>query len=259
MTILLHGPDDYRRLERQRYHADRFTAQYGMMGYQSFDATDEADLRAFAESLRATSLFSPRRLVVLTNALEAPNALLKEAIARTAENKTQHCVLSDPAKTITKAQTFLAKEPIKAESFEHLEGAAWKKFVEATATKEGIRLSADLVTRLASIYSGNTWGLVTEIQTLALYTKPSADVHTAAPVELQGNLWTQLGSLRTPSRPKRVASLERMMAAGEPAPKLFALLSYQSKIMLPEAAALDRKIKGGKLDYDDALLALVIS
>jgi len=259
MLILLHGPDDYRRTERQRYHADRFIAQYGAMGCQSFDAADETDLRAFAEALRATSLFSPRKLVILTNALETPNTLLKEAISRTAESKTQHCVLSDPAKAITKAQAFLVKPPIKVETFESLEGMAWKKFIEATAEKAGIKLPAELVARLASVYSGNTWGLVTEIQTLALYAKPNKDLHTAAPVELQGNLWQQLGSLRVPSRSKRLAGLERMIAAGEPAPKLFALLSYQSKVMLPEAAALDRKIKGGKLDYDDALLALVIS
>jgi DNA polymerase III delta subunit len=259
MTILLHGPDDYRRVLRQQALAAQFAEKYGEIGQQSFDASDEDELRAFSEALRATSLFSPRRFVLLTNALEAPNAILKDALARTADSKTLHCVLSDPAKTITKAQAFLTKPPIKIEPFQYLEGAAWLKFIATIAEREGVTLSKDLTSKLADIYSGNTWGLVTEIQTLALYTKPNKDTHTSQPVTLQGSLWAQLGGLRSPSRPHRLAQLERMIAAGEPAPKLFALLSYQSKIILPEAAALDRRIKGGKLDYDDALLALVIS
>ncbi len=259
MTILLHGPDDYRRIERQQALVAQFAEKYGAIGQQSFDATDEDELRAFSEALRTTSLFSPRKFILLTNALEASNPVLKDAIARTAESKTLHCVFSDPAKTITKAQVFLTKPPIKLEPFPYLGGAAWAKFIAGIAEREGVTLSKELTNKLADIYDGNTWGLVTEIQTLALYAKPNKDTHTSQPMTLQGSLWAQLGGLRSPSRPHRLAQLERMIAAGEPAPKLFALLSYQSKIMLPEAAALDRRIKGGKLDYDDALLALVIS
>jgi DNA polymerase III delta subunit len=259
MLFILHGPDDYRRTARQRVLIDQFTGKYGAMGLQRFDATDEDDLRGFRGALNVASLFSPRRMLTLANALEAPNALLKEVIARAAESKTFHVLLNDPGKTITKAQAFLAKPPVTVEAFPYLEGAAWKKFVDKTAEQEGIVLPKELAARLADTYEADTWGLVTEVQTLALYVKPANDLHTAAPLELTGNFWEQMGALRNPVRAKRLAQLERMLAIGEPEPKLFAMLSYQSKTMLPEAAALDRKIKIGKLDYDDALLALVIA
>ena len=62
-----------------------------------------------------------------------------------------------------------------------------------------------------------------------------------------------LGDLRG-----RLTALERMFAENEPPAKVFNIIAYQLPGRLEEMAAYDLAVKSGKMDYEEALLDLVL-
>ena len=56
----------------------------------------------------------------------------------------------------------------------------------------------------------------------------------------------------------RLTALETLLAMNDPAAKLFNILASQWKEKIPQFAKYDLAIKSGKLEYEEALVDLVI-
>lgn len=261
MTIFLHGPDSYRRTQRLHIALDQFTTKYPGLGVRRFDA--EFDTDAFAltrDALASASLFSPRTLVVLTDALRLAPTELQQLIRLTVESQTQHLVLLTDVEKLTKPYASLVVPPVQIEVFPILSGAAWNDFVVRCLHKASLTLPSVERQQLSTLFLGDTWGLVREIDVLVAM--PAALRHerlqeSRRDQETFSVSWQQLRLLVTGTPPQRLSLLARIEASGDAAAKTFAMAGYSASA--PVAARGDHDVKTGALDYEEALLGLVVA
>ena len=76
--------------------------------------------------------------------------------------------------------------------------------------------------------------------------------------EIARAYWPLLMGVRSFDLRNRLMALETLFASGDPPPKIFNILASQWREKTHQMAEYDFAVKSGKLEYDDALLALVL-
>jgi DNA polymerase III delta subunit len=258
MIILLYGPDDYRREQKKRELVAEFEKKHAGTSVGRFDLLDEGELEQLETFLRNQSIFEPDKLAVVTHAFEVSGKQLTAVLAPAAK-QPKTTVLVTEGKKPTKEFDFLAKKPALVQEFKFLEGPAWRAFVKRTAKEVGAAIDDDATTLFAAVYEKDTWRLVTELQKSACSGKPlyRRDLgHLEA--ELAPDFWELLYRLKSTRLSDRLAALEECFAMNEPAAKIFNIIAYQWPEKLQAIAEYDRLIKSGKVEYEEALLGLVL-
>jgi DNA polymerase III delta subunit len=260
MIIFLYGPDSFRKLAAKRAYIEKSVKKYPAIAVEHFDCGENGDAVRFEDFAKATSLFSPVTLAVASGALSAEGKELKNTLKNLAASKTSHAILVEDSKP-AKAFSFLLEKPVVAESFEFLKGAAWQRFVKEQADTLGVSLTPDTLAFLARNYEGNTWRCMTELEKLSLYGRKAISMSDVQKFHFEAtvNFWEMVNGLKNPDRPRRLVALEKTFLQNEPPAKAFNILSSMWKEKAPQAAQLDFLIKSGKLDYEDALLALAVA
>lgn len=273
MIIFLYGLDDYRREQRKKFYIEEFKKKYSGLSVGYFDLADGSaslvagsaldDLRAF---LRGQSLFEKKKLAVIYGLFAADEEAAKKVLGSPRENGT--VVLFSEAKKPPKALAFLLAKPTRrgsgqataVEEFEYLEGAGWTAFIKKEAMTRGVALSPEAVEFLADIYIKNAWGLITELDKLSNLGKADisrADLE-ALGLETMPNYWTMINSAKSHNLNTRLWALEKLFAQKEPPAKLFNILASLWKEKTPQMAEQDFMVKSGKLEYEEALVGLVL-
>lgn len=260
MTIFLHGGDGYRRTQRLRILLDQFLRKYPGVGVRRLDTELDEDAAGKAgEVLGSASLFSPRVLLVLNDALDLPMADLAPLIERTSSSDKLHLILVASADKVAKAYSRLQEDDIKQEHFPTLTGSDWARFVAREARARNLSLGADAVRQLAYAFPGDGWGVATELDVLAAMPEDSRPerIRTASRSALSGTPgWGELRKLGTGRPASRLATLVRIERGGDPAAKTFAMAAYSANPRT--AAAGDIAVKTGGWDHEEALLALAL-
>lgn len=260
MTIFLHGADGYRRTQRLQHLLAQFLAKYPGVGVRRVDASlDEDPAEKVAGILGSASLFSPRTLAVLDDALALTPAQLKPLVAKTAGSETLHLILVADADKVAKTYARLTEPDVKQEAFPVQAGADWATFVAREAKARGLELAKQELREIAYAFPGDAWAAATELDVLAAMPpemRPSRIAETARTVPAGSPGWGELRKLGQGSPVQRLLALARLEASGDPAPKLFAMAAYTAD---PRAAAAgDAAIKTGGWDHEEALLALAV-
>ena len=280
MIIFLYGPDDYRRTQKKLEIVAEFEKKHSALGIGSFDLTTPDALGDLTEFLRSQSIFETKKLAIVEGLFPKRKGAAddedEERGTRNEEPKKEEkniakllqeyleskdiTILISESKKPTKQFGFLAKKPALEQEFEALTGLIWEAFIKNEAKKQGVALAVPAIRFLAEVYQGNSWGLATELQKIASFKKSIdlADLDkfglTAAP-----NYWGLLNGVKGYDIRARLTALEALFATGDPAPKLFNILASQWREKTANMAAYDRAIKSGKLDYEEALVDLVIA
>jgi DNA polymerase III delta subunit len=261
MILTLTGADDYRREKRKRHLIEEFKKKYSANGIERFSAATKDGRDKFHEAVFSPSLFSAKRLAVLDDVFEADEkdkrfiADLKQAI----KDETLWVFISERDKVLV-AWKFLTQKPITHEDFPFLAGEEWRQFVAHEAKARNLSLQAEALRLLVTVYEGDTWRLVTELDRLA--SKGGvirAEDIDALDAESSINLWGILTQLRGPSLPKRIQALEKIFRSQEPAAKIFNIMAAQAGTMTKQFAQWDVMIKSGKLEYEEVLLEYVLN
>ncbi len=258
MIIFLYGPDDYRRTQKKKDFIVEFLKKRSAQGIGVFDLAISESFGEFIAFLENQSLFENAKLAVLENAFEADPAQLAKSIAPYAENKMTTILLAEREKPV-KALAFLTKKPVLCQEFKGLTGELFERFALMEAKRIGVALDAAAARHLAAVFAGNAWGLATELEKLAAFapkiTRRDLDSFDldVAPV-----YWPMIMGVRSPELRNRLSALETLFSIGDPPPKIFNILAAQWREKAREMAEYDFSIKSGKLEYDDALLALVL-
>lgn len=260
MTIFLHGPDGYRRTQRLKEALRQFLTKYPGVGIRRFDATlDEEVADKAAEIFGSTSLFSPRSLVVITDALELTPKELKPLVEKTSESETQHLILVADTEKIAKTYARLSEDDVTKEQFPILNGAAWGTFVARELKARDLELSRMAMNNIARAFLGDSWGLVTELDVLAAMPEElrSTRLNDLMKQMPQGApSWNQLRQLGSGSPADRLVTLAYLETSPDPAAKTFAMAAYFAH---PSAgAAGDIAVKTGGWDHEEALVALAL-
>jgi DNA polymerase III delta subunit len=260
MIIFLYGPDNYRRIRKKRELIAEFQKKHSGLGAGEFDLEIEAAFFEFQNFIKNQSIFEPVKLAVLENIFTKPEDELIAELKSLISNKHTTVLLSEKEKPV-KVFNFLLKKPVLVQKFDYLEGGEWRKFIAEEAKKFGVKLSDSALYFFTEIYKNDTWLAVTELQKISLLDKQIIEKSDLENLELElaPNFWELLSGLRRPVLRERVAALTKLFATNEPAGKIFNLAAYTWPEKLRAIAGYDLAVKSGKMDYEEALLDLVIS
>lgn len=265
MIVFLYGPDDYRRAEKKRSVIAEFVKKRGDLELATFDLEEKTSYETLADFLRTQSLFESAKLAVLENAFELPAPQLSKLLKPFLNEKNTTVLIVEKDKPV-KALAFLIDKPSISQKFEALMGAEWVDFVNAVAKGKGAKLSAPAARFLANVYQGNSWGLVTELEKLAGLKKGNgggaiierADLDQFD-LEVAPNYWGLMNGLKSYNLKNRLYALETMLALSDPPAKIFNILASQWAEKTPHMAEYDLAVKSGKVDYEEALVDLLVS
>lgn len=264
MTIFLYGPDDYRRGQKKKELIAEFQKKHSNLGISHFDLAEEGEAEKLEEFLRNQSIFEPAKLAVLVNVFEAADTALSsadlaeklKAFAR--DSKTT--ILISAGNKPPKDLGFLAEPPVLWQEFELLKGEKWRLFVKKEAEKFGVGLSAAAMEHLARVFEGQGWRLSTELQKLSglgKRTVEKSDLENLS-LDIAPVFWEGLSNLRSRNINQCLAALQKLFGQNEPAGKVFNIISAVWPEKIAAFAAYDLAVKSGKMDYEEALLDLVI-
>lgn len=263
MFIFLYGPDDYRRVQKKREIIAEFRKKHSDLGLGFFDLTADGAVDRLIEFARAQSIFESAKLAVLLNAFELDAEGLAKILKPFAADRTTSILIVEREKPV-KALAFLAEKPSLSQKFEALEGPEWGAFIRAEAKRAGVALTPAAVQFLAIVHQGNSWALVTELEKLAALRADSPapidkkDLE-AFDLEAAPNYWALLNGMKSFDVRTRLFALEKLFALSDPAPKIFNIIAAQAGPKIPLMAGYDLAVKSGKIDYEEALLDLVVS
>lgn len=268
MIIFLYGLDDYRRSEKKRSIMAEFIKKRSELGLGVFDLEEKATLENFGEFLKTQSIFETAKLAVLENTFELGAPKLAKLLKPLVEEKNITIVIAEKDKPV-KALAFLLEKPVLAQRFEPLAGAEWAAFIQAEAKKNDVKLTPAAVQFLGTVYDGNTWGLITEIEKLRGFRKNIAGASVGDSIdkkdldifdfEVAPNYWGLINGLKNYDIKNRLYAFEMMLAANDQPAKIFNILASQWQEKTPHMAEYDLAIKSGKVDYEEALVDLLIS
>ncbi len=261
MIIFLFGPDDYRREEKKKWYIKEFEKKYSGLSVDAFDLLEKESLENLRAFLRNQSIFGAKKLAIVENGFDESVRDELAGILEPLAGEKNTTVLLSERKAPVKSLGFLLEKPALSQMFAHLIGNEREAFLIAEAKKLGLALDDFSMRFLSDVYKENTWGLVTELQKLSgldrkVVTKKDLE---AFDLEVAPDYWAILNSLRGREIGNRLWALEKMLAFGDPPPKIFNILASQWREKTAEMAEYDMKIKSGKLDYEEALVDLVIS
>jgi DNA polymerase III delta subunit len=261
MIIFLYGPDDYRRSEKKNSIIAEFSKKRSEIGLGVFDLQEKTGLENLGEFLKTQSIFETAKLAMLENAFELDAPKLAKLLKSFVEEKNITILIAEKDKPV-KALAFLLEKPVLAQKFEQLAGAEWTAFIRAEAKKNDVALTPAAAQFLGTVYDGNTWGLITEIEKLGGFKNggmiDKKDLDTFD-FEVAPNYWGLINGLKNYEIKNRLFAFETMLAANDPPAKIFNILASQWQEKTPHMAEYDLAVKSGKVDYEEALVDLLIS
>jgi len=271
MIIFLYGPDDYRRAEKKKYWIAEFGKKHSSLTIRGFDLADENQLDEFKGFARGQSIFEDRKLAILENIYEADEDALGEVLKRLLADRATTVLISERAKP-NKALDFLLnlKKPEITEKFDYLKERDLRSFIARAAREMNVNLSDSAAAFLAEVYKDGVWGLMTELGKIRDFPaggRSSSGGKSGAiervdlenlGLEVAPDFWLTMNGLKNPDIAKRLTTLEKIFSRNEPPPKIFNILASMWREKIPQMAEYDLKVKSGKMDYEEALLDLVL-
>ncbi len=265
MIIFLYGPDDYRRSEKKRALIAEFVKRHSAIGIGYFDLDEKGAAEELQNFARAQSIFEPSKLIALENAFELESKQLAALLKPFDDEKNITILVAEKEKPV-KALAFLLEKPAIAQKFEALTGPELAAWAAVEAKKLGFLLAPAAAQFLAQVYAGDTWGLVTELQKLCGLAAARGGVKpidkkdlNEFDLEVAPNYWALMSGLKSPDIRNRLSAFETMLAANDPPAKIFNILASQWIEKTPHMAEYDIAVKSGKVDYEEALVDLLIS
>ena len=252
MIIYLHGPDSYRRQQKLKEIVREYKKRHSSLTIERFyfDEGEEESIK-FTDFVKGQSLFGGHRLAITSNV-----GVIKEKnvieLFKTLSEEKEVVILISEEKTLNKDFSFLAKDPVINQEFKDLTSTQVYLFIKQEAAKRKLSLSSSDIGMIAETYRNDNWGIVTELDKLAL----GGSVTQSLP---QASLFQMLFKLqkRFPLN-VRMSTLEKLLV-DEDSAKIFNLLAYQKNVAARDVFAnYDVLVKSGKLDYEAVLIDLVI-
>lgn len=254
MIVFLYGPDSYRRDQKARLLVSEYRKKHSSLSADFFDVSDGATWDDVRGAIKNRSLFDVKKLAVFN--VRDGDVFVKEEVkwlkALAANEGEMVFIIADT--TPLKSFAFLLTTPVHAQEFAELSGTALKAFVETEAKRRGCALPLAALARLAAEYRGDTWGLITEMDRLALSSARDFISEKNNPEDFIG----AIKKLAYGSGAGALATLERMMAHEDPAKIFNVLASFTSGEKKRRMADYDAAIKFGTQDYESALTDLIV-
>ena len=256
MIITLYGPDSYRRLKKLNEILDNYRGKYTGLSHERFDMLADDALDKFKNFASTQSMFDPVRLVILDNTLEAEDQKELRAILKAKTEDKELIIVINSAKKPPAAYKFALEKPSTSQEFLTLKGEKLLAFIKQISDEHKLKIDVQRARLLANTYGSDTWGLVTELEQMALgrkhvsKDKPNEDYFGLTNVIKRG------AGVR-----ERLVALEIILSDRKDDPaRVFNSIAYRptSASDARRLADYDIAIKSGKLEYEEVLLSLAL-
>lgn len=264
MTILLWGPDDYRRRAKEKQITADFSTKHSALGFGKFDLSEDGTGEKLADFLISQSIFEPYKLVLVSGISENKDKALAGLLKNSQKQPGVLVVVSEKEApespwTFLRAKAGKNKEAME-QKFKKLSGPDWKKFVRVEASGRGLKLPPDSEELLLEAFKGDSWGIVTELEKISLSgnNNPSVSDLEKLGVAASPDFFPVLMTLKSQNLSARLRALEQLFLENEPAAKIFNIVSAQWPGKEEKMALYDQAVKSGKCDYEEVLADIVL-
>ncbi len=263
MIIYLYGPDSYQRQEKLHWYINEFIKKYSNLTIERFDLELEEDRPKFKDFSVSQSLFGEVKLGIAENIRSAEPKEVLPVIKSILEEKSATLIISEKAK-LAKEYDFLLKAHT-VQAFPQLSFEGISDFLNQETRKRHLVLDQKSQNLLIGVYGSDTWGLVTELDKLALLdtkdiTREVLEKHLD--VSLPLNIYNTLSRIQnTGNIGWRLSLLEEIFFRSSDPGMVFNILStlVQTPADKQKMADYDAAVKSGKLEYEEAILSYLIS
>lgn len=262
MIIFLYGPDSYRRQKKEKYIVSKYLEKFSGISLRRFDFEEEnspADFDSFKTFSGAVSLFEPTKVCLVKNPFKPEfQKEFKKILEKNVLDENFIILISHPSPP-PKTFSFLLSKNVKSENFELLKKESWKKFVLEEAQKKEISLDDDSLKFFLENIEGDSWKLLNELEKISLL-KLKADKNILAEIGLvkKYDFFFLLKTLSDSDFKKRLSAFELLSLQKEDPGHILSALAFQPGFKKIKLAKADLDIKSGRLDYNEALLSLVL-
>ena len=267
MILVLYGSDNYRRSKKINSIVYEFIKKHPRASVRNFDFSylPEEELAEFQGFIKNQSLFESAKLGVLRNSLaECGNRRALKKLFEEAMNSEAATLVLSEEKSIPKEFSFLKEAKnlghVKLQEFAILDEEQLVAYIRKEAETRGVNLDAFAQRILVEKFKNDTWGLMTAIEKLSLFDKPSFGGEIADILDIyeENNFFNCIGQMAHGDLQTKISTLERLLAEKGDGAKIFNVLAYQKKEHIVQFADYDVAIKSGKIDYEEALLDFVL-
>ena len=268
MIIYLYGPDSYRRQEKLKEVIAEYKQKHPNFSIQKFYLENAEDFDKLRNFVNARSLFDSVQLGIIFNGTSLKEKDKKDYIALLKENlnNKQPALAIVDEKAPLKDFKFLLEKPVYVyESFEALNGEDFKLFLQKESQKRGLDINQECQTILTQAYLNDSWGLITELDTLTLLDNKKINKQSLEGrlYSLPINLSSFINQMKNSRKiEERLYFLEELFTRGKDSAMIFNMMAYSpyADYKWKETMAdYDVSIKSGKLEYEEILLELALS
>lgn len=277
MIIFLYGPDSYRRRQKLKEIVAEYDKSHQSAGFFDFRIKDKNIQQEFGklrEFCASHSLFENVKFAIVENILtdfaksedKSVQKSVIDFLKSNLEGKDLTILISEE-KSPLKSFDFLLKKPVLFQEFKNLDADKFEFLIKKEVEKRGLKLTADAIKFIADVFRENTWGLVNELEKLALFNDKNFNgsrlkeiIDSEKPVifsdffrQIKDFAFNRLFS-------QRIINLEILLNREEPSKIFNFLASFSSNPpdLTKKFADYDAAIKSGKMDYEEALLDYVV-
>lgn len=178
MIYILYGPDTYRSRQKLKSIVEEFRKKTsGSLGFEIFDA-EEDDSEKIIPAANSPSLFREKKLIVIERLLASKNELaikIQPYLKSWGESRNDIFIFWDEEAKDAKKLDELLNIADKSQEFKLLDQTKTRIFIEKEAQERKLRLSEKEKIALMSRHRNNLWGIVNELDKIALGGDPSPE------------------------------------------------------------------------------------
>ena len=263
MIILLYGPDNYRRRQKQKEIIENYKQKQSLFSVEFFDLKEDEELPRLKDFISQQLIFEGKKMAIVENSFGLDSESLKnlkELLKNNIKNENVILVVSDD-NDLPKELEFLLKDAFNKQEFKNLDDEKMRFFIKSEVKKRELNLSDSAVYFLAAFFKNNTWGLIRELDKIGLLSNDKINVED---LEKTGdyfqspNLFNFITAVsRNYTTQDKIKNLELLFLGQEEPVGIFNILASRPFIgfdLLKKMADYDVLIKSGRLDYETALL-----
>lgn len=228
MIYALYGSDTYRSRKKLNELIESCWQKAGAdIDFHRFDAQDY-DLADLKGIMGTSSLFTPKKLVVVEYALSDRMALMLGFAKQWKDEKNQHLILHHEKLDVTAKKNLKLWMPLLAQSqeFDEIKGDAWEAWIRKEAVARGVSLASSDVRRMAGT-SSDSWSAVQKIEKIAVGGHASGEYAFA-----KNPTVFDLGDAFFTDKKRALGILHHMLANGEDEFGLFSYLAGRARTLV---------------------------
>ena len=257
VVTTLYGPDSYRRLRKLNELVSFFIQKRGAYSHERLNLENNGDMQRLRGFVSTSSMFGPKKLLVLDNPFEYPEIKELKEILRDNTDTNDVNIIINTEKKFSPAFKFLTDPPNVFHKFGKPEGKELDKFIRSEASRLDVKLTPSDITQVKEVFGSDTWRIVTELERLSLTSGINIGDEGA-----RVDYFFHLNDIKKGKTVgQRLIALEKLISGARyDAERLFNGLAFRLDNEAEAEMYADYNVatRAGRLDYEEVLVAVAL-